>query len=483
MKKFLIILALLLFPAASLAQVYKKAQVPASAQSINEIKNAAEFSGTDIGAKINTAIDSFSSGKEGTVIVPPASWCGASYGTMISLDRPVTVMFPGSTCQATYTGAVAALKQTGAGSRGKTMGFGVSESGNANSNVDGILIDATDAQLTDCAHSWFRISQTVRHGINLEAKDNGIYQCEFSNGRITAPGGDNIIIDSTGTAKANSNAFNKLTLNTTPASHNALRVADGYANSFRDVYIQGGNATAQAIYISGDFELFENVTIDADMTLGIKTDAGNHVFTGLQNNASGTAETVSGTGKINKFTFAGQLSTNGQILINSTNVAVPSLALGSATSTGIYNASDVLTFASVGVAKVGFGANFNFASDVCARWSSTTSPGGAFDLAFCREGTGVLYLKNNTDAGTTSFGIFGDRGDDAADKFYFDVNSSDNLIIRNSTNTRITITSGGEVNISTISGDGTGKAVCIKSDGNLGTCTDAVGGGGTCTCS
>jgi len=40
----------------------------------------------------------------------------------------------------------------------------------------------------------------------------------------------------------------------------------------------------------------------------------------------------------------------------------------------------------------------------------------------------------------------------------------------------------GEVNITGISGDGNGKAVCIKSDRTLGTCSDAVGGSGTCTC-
>lgn len=40
----------------------------------------------------------------------------------------------------------------------------------------------------------------------------------------------------------------------------------------------------------------------------------------------------------------------------------------------------------------------------------------------------------------------------------------------------------GEANISGISGDGTGKVVCIKSDGNLGTCSTTVGAGGTCTC-
>lgn len=40
----------------------------------------------------------------------------------------------------------------------------------------------------------------------------------------------------------------------------------------------------------------------------------------------------------------------------------------------------------------------------------------------------------------------------------------------------------GEVEIGGISGDGTGKAVCIKADGYLGTCTDAVNATGYCTC-
>lgn len=40
----------------------------------------------------------------------------------------------------------------------------------------------------------------------------------------------------------------------------------------------------------------------------------------------------------------------------------------------------------------------------------------------------------------------------------------------------------GDISVGGISGDGSGKAVCIKADGNLGTCSDAVGAGGTCTC-
>jgi len=39
---------------------------------------------------------------------------------------------------------------------------------------------------------------------------------------------------------------------------------------------------------------------------------------------------------------------------------------------------------------------------------------------------------------------------------------------------------GGELKIASVSGSG--KAVCVKSDGNLGTCTDAVSASGVCTC-
>lgn len=44
------------------------------------------------------------------------------------------------------------------------------------------------------------------------------------------------------------------------------------------------------------------------------------------------------------------------------------------------------------------------------------------------------------------------------------------------------VDNGGEVNAAGISGDGSGKVVCIKADGNLGTCSSTVAAGGTCTC-
>jgi hypothetical protein len=41
---------------------------------------------------------------------------------------------------------------------------------------------------------------------------------------------------------------------------------------------------------------------------------------------------------------------------------------------------------------------------------------------------------------------------------------------------------GAEVTVGGVASDGTGKVVCIKSDGNLGTCSDAPDGSGVCTC-
>lgn len=41
---------------------------------------------------------------------------------------------------------------------------------------------------------------------------------------------------------------------------------------------------------------------------------------------------------------------------------------------------------------------------------------------------------------------------------------------------------GGDLNVSTIALDGTGKVVCIKADGTLGTCSDAPNASGVCTC-
>lgn len=78
------------------------------------------------------------------------------------------------------------------------------------------------------------------------------------------------------------------------------------------------------------------------------------------------------------------------------------------------------------------------------------------------EGSGVEYLQVKLYDGDTTVGLSGQ----GTDKIVI----SDGLDIR------------GEVNIDGIDSDGAGKVVCIKADGDLGTCTDQPGAGGTCTC-
>lgn len=62
------------------------------------------------------------------------------------------------------------------------------------------------------------------------------------------------------------------------------------------------------------------------------------------------------------------------------------------------------------------------------------------------------------------------------------VSSSNNRVGIGTVSPGATLGVSGEVNISGIGADGTGKSVCIKSDGNLGTCSNAVNATGQCTC-
>ena len=59
---------------------------------------------------------------------------------------------------------------------------------------------------------------------------------------------------------------------------------------------------------------------------------------------------------------------------------------------------------------------------------------------------------------------------------------SDGKVGINTTSPSAAIEVSGEVKFSGISGDGTGQAVCVKSDGTLGTCDSASDNWGNCTC-
>ena len=63
----------------------------------------------------------------------------------------------------------------------------------------------------------------------------------------------------------------------------------------------------------------------------------------------------------------------------------------------------------------------------------------------------------------------------------FDLTSGD-FIFNGNTTIDGNVSASGETSIGGVTADGTGKVVCIKSDGDLGTCTDAPGATGTCTC-
>lgn len=513
-----------------------------SSSSATDILDAGDFDGANIGAKINNAIAEFSATQAGLIIVPTASWCGQSYSTQIVVDKPVHIMFPGSGCQATYTGATSAIKITGAGSRSKVSGFSVSEAGNVNANVDGVLVDATDAQLVDCVFEWFYIVSPVRHGINFDAKDNGLYMCSFKDGRVLTPGGNNINIDSTGTAKANSNSFTSIGIDTPPANQNGIRIADGYANSFKDIYIQAGAVSAWGIYTSGEFELFENITVDNTMELGFKIDAGFAVINGIRNNATITPETITSPGQITKTDYSGNVVTGADVTVTgieagdatiqvwadegddtadkwifkalasgglsiiegsttqatidtggiftatgviraaSGATAAPGLSFSANTNTGIYNAAGVMTLTVLGVDVEAVGLNHSFRAAGCFRWSSTSAPAGAADIILCRQAAGSLSLTS-IEAADAIFNLWADEGDDVADKYsWTSVATTNSLILKNGTTTLQTITSAGEVNIVTISAE-TSNVVCVKSDGDLGTCTSTVGATGECTCS
>lgn len=82
--------------------------------------------------------------------------------------------------------------------------------------------------------------------------------------------------------------------------------------------------------------------------------------------------------------------------------------------------------------------------------------------------------------------IYTDDGDDNADKYSLNVSTADVFSIQNNGTAIWSITSAGAASAAELSltgVTGSGKAVCVKSDGALGVCGDAVGGSGTCTCS
>lgn len=263
---------------------------------------AGNFYGTDIGAKVNAAIDNFAG--PGRVIIDKSLWCGQTYSTMINVDYAIELVFPGiRNCQATYTGTDAAIKiDTIAGAK-ISGGVQVDQTGNVNANVDGLEVYKSSDFILE---GGLNLSNIVRHGILVDSDGVGAYHNHF-NGilRIDTVGGDNVrLTNSTPAANhPNANVFDHLVLNAPPASGQALNVLYGYSNVFRSVYVQTGGAGAWGIVDAAGPNTYEMVTIDSDMENGIKnTGTQNMAIYSIKNGASGTAYSETSTGNISKTT-------------------------------------------------------------------------------------------------------------------------------------------------------------------------------------
>lgn len=282
----------------------------------NGVRYASYFSGSNIGAKINAAIASFTSNKPGIIIVNPDDWNGASYSTQILCDKEVHIIFPTRTNPAVYTGTEASLKITSP--RVHITSFNVSHSGNGNSNVDGILISGQSNCIFD---GGMDIISAVRHGIHIDAVNSGAYNNTFVGLiRIESQGGDGILLTSSGSGRCNANSFNGVSLVNIPNTFSGINIVKGYANSFNNVFADSAGATAWAVSQSdaSAFSYFSNLTIDTAVEQGVQITDGTVVVSGLKNNASITAETISGTGQLTKQEYSGDFTTPGNIIVSGT---------------------------------------------------------------------------------------------------------------------------------------------------------------------
>jgi len=135
----------------------------------------------DIGARINEIVTALPVG--GTLVVNAEDWADASYSTGIEIDKNVTVIFPGDNLTAAhYTGTGQAIVDTGIRSR-ILGGVHVDHDGNVNSNVDGIILSATDIK-TDA----LRVTSSIRDGLVLHGELAASYGNMIGSARIHAAG-------------------------------------------------------------------------------------------------------------------------------------------------------------------------------------------------------------------------------------------------------------------------------------------------------
>lgn len=164
----------------------------------------------------------------------------------------------------------------------------------------------------------------------------------------------------------------------------------------------------------------------------------------LRDTTATTAATYAASYSLNNGTVKNGLQTNGQVVASDgTGVGTPGFAFLGDLDSGLDESSGsvcLIDEATAGLCLTGSGVN------------TLTSIVGGVAIA-----TGITA---NPAIAITSFST----GDD------FAINTTEFRVV------------GGEATWSGISGDGTGKVVCVKSDGFTGTCTSVVDSSGVCTC-
>lgn len=186
---------------------------------------------------------------------------------------------------------------------------------------------------------------------------------------------------------------------------------------------------------------------------------------------------------LNDTTAVLTLSTGGVLVAGNGTAAAPTYSFTGNSNMGFYRFGADDIGISVGGAAVGRITSGLFGlGSLNMTWGS--SAGSLTGPVLAREGDAILSQMNATNA--QEFRVY--NTDSGANDEYGTLKWATNLLsigsVKTGTGTlRNVEILAAETVIGSIKADGTGKAVCIKADQSLGTCTDAVGVGGTCTCS
>ena len=145
--------------------------------------------------------------------------------------------------------------------------------------------------------------------------------------------------------------------------------------------------------------------------------------------------------------------------------------------------TNTLSFQNNGVSELTLSSGGNLVATGSISGTTISGTTGSFVTTLTASGA---------EGGDVTFNLWSDEGDDAADKFSVVSTATDTLLVKNSTNTLITVTSAGATTFAAaidgteakFSGIATSTGVvCVKSGGDLGQCTSVVDTNGLCTCS